>query len=112
MDIDGALHTDVYARVGADLVGHELVASSAHDFTWQHDRARADIAQFTSGDEIRNSVSGVCSSGVWNDGVESAGVDASARRVRLVWHTSVDRRTGVADVFRVACAVVADPARR
>ena len=99
LDFDGALHTDVYDGVGADLGWDELVAGVVYDLARQHDRARSDIAQFTSGYEVRHPVPRVCTGGVWNGWVESSGLDEGDRRMRLVRHTGVDRRAGFADVF-------------
>ena len=60
VDLDGALHTDVYDGVGADLGGDELVAGTVHDLAWKRDRACSDLAQFASRHKIRDSVSGIC----------------------------------------------------
>ena len=46
VDQYGALHSDLDACVGADGLGHELVAGADHDSDRQHHRARPYSAQF------------------------------------------------------------------
>ena len=48
VDLDGALHPDLHAGVGADGAGDELVAGAVHDPARQHDRAGPDPAQLAS----------------------------------------------------------------
>ena len=100
VDQHGALHPDLHARLGTDGQRHELVAGTHHDSARQHDRPRADPPQLSSGHEIRHPVSRVRSRGVRHGRIESPGVDARARRVRLVWHPGVDRRRSAADLLQ------------
>jgi hypothetical protein len=72
VDLDGPLHPDLHDGVGSDLGRYELVAGAHHDLDRQHDRARTDPPQLAPRNKVRNSVSGFCPSGLWNDRVESS----------------------------------------
>ena len=52
----------------------------------------SDPAELASGNEIRHPLSGLRAGGVWDDRIESPGVDARARGVRLVRDPGLDRR--------------------
>ena len=108
----GALHPDLHAGVGADGVGHELVAGALHHPARQHDRAGADPAELASRHEVRHPVSGVRARRVRHARLERAGADARARRVRLVRHSGVDWRGSAAHVLQDRRARLGDAARR
>ncbi len=63
----------------------------------QHDRARADPAQLSSGHEVRHPVSSVRARRVRHARLERPRADARARRLRLVRHPGLDRRRSAAN---------------
>src|SRR6266496_2704338 len=112
MDQHGSLHPDLYARVESDRPGHELVAS-AYDYpVGKYHRARADIAQLTSWDEVRHSFSRVRTRKLRDDRFESPRHHARVSRLRMVRHSSLDRRRGRPHVDSRGVARMADSARR
>src|SRR2546421_1328234 len=111
MDIDGALHTDIYDGLGADLGGYELVAGPVYDPTREYHRAGSDPAQFSSGYKVRHPVSSICEGKLWGDRLESACHHARDRGVRVVWNTGVDRGSGSADILCCVHSRLADAAR-
>lgn len=108
--IDGALHSDLHDGVELDWQRHELVASAADDLVGQSHRVGADFVEFTSGDQVRDSVSGFCAGRVWHARCEFAGADARRGGVWLVWDSGVDRWVGAAYIYALVVAGVANAA--
>jgi hypothetical protein len=101
VDFDGALHSDLYDGFRLDFGGNELVAGTNYDFARQYNRSRADSSQFASGNEIRHSVSRVCSRRLRHIRLKSSGDYAGDCRLRVVRDSGVDWRAGDSYIFRV-----------
>ena len=88
------------------------MASSYNNFARQYNCSRADSTEFASGHEIRHSVSGFCAGKLRHNRLESSGTDARDCRLRLVWNSSVDWRTGDSHLFRFDNSELANAAWR
>ena len=105
LDFNVGLHPDLHARLVAYRRRHELVAGDPDDFSRQRHRRDSDDSECARRHALRNSVPGVLSRVVWNARREHSRADARVCRVRLVWHSDLDRRQRDLQNSRRLCSV-------
>src|SRR5262249_23540607 len=87
---------NLHACIGTHQFRNELVASDCDHLTWEHNCSCAYTAQFASRHQVRYSISCLRSCKLRHCQLKPAGSDARPGCVRLVWHSSLDRRSGSA----------------
>src|SRR5205085_10073839 len=86
---------------------YELVAGAYHDLAWQHDCLDSHSAQLASGHEVRHSLPRLCARRLRHVWFKLTCAHACNRRLRLVRHTSLDRRRSVRHTLSSAHSALA-----
>ena len=92
VDFDVSEHSHLHAGRQLDSRGNELEAGGRNHLYRQRHRTRADAAKLASRREVRNSVPCSGSRFVRSVGRKLCGGSSRTRRLRMVRHSSLDRR--------------------